>query len=122
MNSIGRGSIIEHPEHGRGVVTFVGDDYIGMCFDNGGNALLKRSSFERREEDEKPAQSMIEEVGIKRTDLPWPDSTFVFEGDDEPHYMGSHWSPFMNDVTEVLQRLPEVLPQAFNIVFPKSFK
>lgn len=32
------GSRIEHPEYGAGVVTFIGDDYLGVRFDGGGEA------------------------------------------------------------------------------------
>ncbi len=112
MKSFERGDIIEHPVHGRGIVTFVGNDYVGVCFDNGGDVLLRRSSFERREEEEKPAHFMIEETEMQRADLPWPDSTFVFEGEGEQHYMGSHWVAFVDEVSVILQRFPEILPQA----------
>lgn len=30
MKNIVRGDIVEHPVRGRGVVTFVGNDYVGM--------------------------------------------------------------------------------------------
>ena len=39
------GSVVEHPHHGCGEVTFISDDYIGMRFSTGGDALLKRASF-----------------------------------------------------------------------------
>jgi len=112
MGHIEIGNTIEHPEHGSGVVTYVGENYIGFRFDSGGNALLKRSSFERQNGEENSVLPAVEEKKIVKADLSWPDSTFTFEGADARHFMGSRWEPFVEDSTEIFKRIPEILPQA----------
>lgn len=47
-----------------------------------------------------------------RESLPWPDSTFIPEGEGARHFLGSHWKPFAEDSTEILKRLPEFLGNA----------
>lgn len=106
------GSRIEHPEHGECVVTYVGDEYVGVRFENGKDALLRRTSFDRNEIEEGAALSVTEETETVKADLPWPDSTFTFEAADTKHFMGSHWEPFVDDPAEVFKRIPEILPQA----------
>jgi hypothetical protein len=112
MDHIEIGNTIEHPEHGSGVVTYVGENYIGFRFDSGGNALLKRSSLERQNGEGSSVLPAVEEKKIVKAELPWPASTFTFEGASARHFMGAHWEPFVDDSTELLKRIPEILPQA----------
>jgi hypothetical protein len=39
------GERIEHPLHGPGTIRFVGTDYLGIDFDRGGEALIRREAF-----------------------------------------------------------------------------
>lgn len=100
------GSRIEHGLYGSGVVTFVGTDYIGIAFDNAKEALIRRESLEKDEPDDTAAQEPDRET------LPWPASTFVFEGEDVEHSLGSHWRAFADDVPEWFRCLPEVIANA----------
>lgn len=105
-NTLKTGERIEHPLHGPGTIRFVGTDYLGIDFDRGGEALIRREAF---------AQSMAQTPSTTkhgRRTLSWPQSTFIAEAADTPHYMGSHWSPFVNAAKEILVRLPELLPLA----------
>ncbi|MFZ5557566.1 MAG: hypothetical protein ACOZDY_12750 [Pseudomonadota bacterium] len=36
---------------------------------------------------------------------------FRFEPGDTPHFMGSRWEPFFDDVGEVFERLPQLVPE-----------
>lgn len=100
------GSRIEHGLYGSGTVTFVGTDYLGIAFDGAGEALIRRESLE------KDAPAVVEPQEPARETLPWPASTFIPEGEDAQHYLGSHWEPFVEDSQELLCRLPEIVPNA----------
>lgn len=100
------GSRIEHGLHGAGTVTYVGTDYLGIAFDGQGEALIRRESLE----GEMPAA--FDQQEPPRETIPWPASTFVPEGEDAHHYLGSHWDPFVEDSKELLGRLPEMVPEA----------
>ncbi len=102
------GTRIEHPEHGPGTVTSVGTDYLGIAFDGSGETLIRRETFEPQA---RPPQA-IEPAPPTRETLPWPQSTFVAEPADTPHFMGSHWEPFVEDSAQVMRRLPEIVPGA----------
>lgn len=99
------GSRIEHPVHGPGTVTSVGTDYLGIAFDAGGEALIRRAAFEQQAQ----APTADESAPTARTTLPWPQSTFVAEPADTPHYLGSHWDPFVEDSDEIIRRLPDII-------------
>jgi hypothetical protein len=81
------------------VVTFVGEEYIGVEFEGGSHALLKRESFVFRPEE--GAGGHLEEEAPAEP-LPWPASTFVPERPDAKHFMGSHWEPFFDGADTVL--------------------
>lgn len=98
------GSRIDHPLHGRGTVTFVGTDYLGIAFDGSGEALIRREALE------KDAPMVEAPAEPPREALPWPTSTFVPEGADARHFAGSHWDPFVEDAQEIMARLPEIVP------------
>ena len=85
------GSRIEHGGYGAGVVTFVGKTYLGIAFDDGGEALIQRMTLEKEE-------PLFVTRAPARETLLWPDSTFVAEAQDAQHYLGSHWDPFAEDV------------------------
>jgi hypothetical protein len=42
----------------------------------------------------------------------WIEETFVFEGEEEKHYLGTHWRPFFDDARAIVDRLPEILPKS----------
>jgi hypothetical protein len=106
MRNLVVGSRIEHGRYGSGVVTFVGADYIGIAFDGANEALIRRESLE------KDAPAAVEPQAPARETLPWPTSTFIPDGEDAQHYLGSHWDPFVEDVKELMARLPEIVPNA----------
>lgn len=101
------GSRVEHPVHGAGTVTFVGIEHLGIAFDDGGEALLRRATLE-----EEPAMAAPAPPASRHEARPWPESTFVPEDDHATHSMGSHWEPFAEDSSAILQRLPDIVPQA----------
>ena len=99
------GSRIAHGGYGAGVVTFVGETYLGISFDDGGEALIQRAALEKEEPIVSPQATV-------RAFLPWPDSTFVAEAQDAQHYLGSHWEPFAEDVEAWMLRLPQIVQEA----------
>jgi hypothetical protein len=101
------GSVVEHPQHGCGEVTFISDDYIGMRFATAGEALFKRASFDALPVLDEPPQE-----ALKRSDLAWPASTFMHEQEAREHYWGSRWQPFMEDTSVLFERLPELFGKA----------
>ncbi|MCC7151797.1 MAG: hypothetical protein IT501_07310 [Rubrivivax sp.] len=102
------GSRIEHPVHGPGTVTSVGTDYLGIAFDDSGEVLIRREAFAQQAR----LPQATEPIQAPRKTLPWPASTFVAEPADTPHYMGSHWDPFVEDSAQIIDRLPEIVPGA----------
>ena len=46
----------------------------------------------------------------------WPDSTFVWETDDQEHHCGSHWDAFYDSPDEALRTLPDILPRAMPLM------
>lgn len=100
------GTRIKHASQGAGTVTYVGTDYIGIAFDGGGEALVRRETLEQ---DAPVAEAPVE---VRRESLPWPESTFIPEHDDARHFLGSHWDPFVEDSKVIMKRLPEMLPNA----------
>ncbi|MGB7649715.1 MAG: hypothetical protein WBL62_00790 [Gallionella sp.] len=101
------GSVVEHPHHGCGEVTFISDDYIGMRFSTGGDALLKRASFAAL-----PILDLLPQEALNRSNLAWPDSTFIHDQEERKHYWGSRWNPFMEDANALFERLPELFGKA----------
>ncbi len=101
------GQKVVHPEHGEAVVRFVGEDRVGLEFADGQQGLFKKESF-----DLQPPEIPTPETEEERRHLPWPQSTFVHENQDAEHYPGAHWQPFMDDVKEILERLPDLLQSA----------
>lgn len=100
------GSRIEHAGYGTGTISFVGTDYLGIVFDEGGEALIRRDKLEKKS----PATSEAEVP--ERAKHSWPASTFISEAPDTPHFLGSHWDPFVEDQAEIVKHLPEYLPDA----------
>ncbi len=93
------GAKVMHPVHGECRITFVGDEYVGVEFDEGTNALLKKESFK-----DKPKKGKVES-------LPWPESTFI-EEDGCEHYIGEKFKPFYDDLNSILRMLPEIIPHS----------
>ena len=102
------GQKIIHPEHGEAIVHFVGENHVGLEFPGGQQALFKKEDLDR------PPINCNEADSEDASLLPWPQSTFEMEGEGEcfEHYPGSHWSPFADDVAEIMKRLPELLKKA----------
>ena len=46
---------------------------------------------------------------------PWPDDTFVWEDENQEHYCGSHWEVFFDSPDEILQSLPEIIPDLVHL-------
>lgn len=46
----------------------------------------------------------------------WPDSTFIWETEDQGHYIGSHWDAFWDSVEEQARTTREVLQQAMPVL------
>ena len=60
--------------------------------------------------DTQEAQKEIEE------EKPWPESTFNFETDGTPHYMGSHWDAFYeHGVKEIIEYLPKIVETGYPV-------
>lgn len=103
------GDPIEHPVHGRGTITFVGAEYIGIVFDDGRNALLKR---ERLQSDLLSDRGSSEAPHAPTEPAPpWPHNTFFPDDNAGRHAMGSHWQPFAEEAADILHKLPEWLPE-----------
>lgn len=114
MSQIEVGDTIEHPVHGECAVTYVGDEYVGVRFDDGREALLKRASFDPNNVEAGALSPVLEVFESDRSSLIWPDSTFMFEVADIKHFRGSHWEPFVDDTSEVIKRTQEILPNALS--------
>jgi hypothetical protein len=100
------GQNLTHPEHGDCTVTFVGKNYVGVEFDDGGNALIKKDAFhEVPDSSEQTIQPRVRS-------LSWPESTFVQENADAKHFLGSHWDAFFEDTQQILKRLPTIVQSA----------
>jgi hypothetical protein len=106
MTDFHTGQNLIHPEHGDCTVTFVGKDYVGVEFNDGGNALVKKDAF------------LCPPVPYEQTMAPpirpstWPESTFVYEAPDAQHFLGSHWDAFFEDTQQILKRLPTIVQSA----------
>lgn len=110
------GDRVVHPEHGAGVITQEGEEYLGVLFDEHGEALIKFESSGMclaGEAHENPTVSLMKAENTGQTLQQWPESTFIFEsGNENSHAMGGHWEPFYEDMQEALERLPEIIEQA----------
>lgn len=102
------GDRVIHADYGSGTVEHVGENYLTVDFDERYKGLIKKSDPELRlAGDERAAPGAIADARQEQ-DLPWPESTFVFEKPDTPHYMGSHWDPFTDDAAAVMKQLPRI--------------
>ncbi len=104
--SIQVGAEINHPEYGSGTITFVGDEYIGVHLAEGREVLLKKKNLIASKPE---ADTTSDELPALQ--FAWPDSTFVWEPENQPHYPGSHWEPFYEDSDPIFDRLPELISQ-----------
>lgn len=100
------GQHIVHTKYGAATVRYVGQDYVGLEFPDGRNALLRRDSFQE------PFPEKIVERVEPVENLSWPHSTFVDEDETAQHFPGAHWEPFIEDVGDIVKRLPEIVPAA----------
>lgn len=100
------GQSLTHPDHGACTVTFVGTDYVGVEFNDGGNALIKKDAFQY---PPVPCEQTI--VPTIRAST-WPESTFVYEAPNAQHFLGSHWDAFFEDSKTILENLPTIVQSA----------
>lgn len=108
---------ILHTDYGPGIVTFVGDDYLGLRFPSLGDMLqrydaTKISRWTAEAEDAWQDEIACKTAEVEQANLDWPQSTFKNEAPDTPHYMGSHWPPFVEDVADIVKDLPNILQEA----------
>jgi hypothetical protein len=97
------GTLLIHPLHGEGTVTFVGSDYFGFRLADGRDVLLKPAGLQEPPPSlEQPAEEP----------LPWPGNTFRFEEAGARHYLRSHWEPFSEDRNFITGRLEEIFSSA----------
>ena len=101
------GQEIVHPEYGKAIVRFVGDDRVGLEFPNGEQGLFKKESFSTKSDkiERQTAGEVLQHPS-------WPQSTFVGDCEDDEHYPGAHWRPFVDDVAETIKKLPDFLQSA----------
>ena len=104
------GNQIDHPDHGPCTITFVGDDYVGVRLTSGDNVLLKKSTLALS----KP-RTEVESDKPPGSPVPWPDCTFTWEPEDQPHYCGSHWDPFYENTDLLFEKLPRILAHSMPI-------
>lgn len=108
---------IMHADYGPGVVTFVGDNYLGLRFPDLGDMLQRcdASKISRWTTEAEAAwqDDMVCKTAIAdRPKIDWPQSTFEHEAPDTSHYMGSHWPPFVDDAADIVKDLPNMLENA----------
>lgn len=96
------GSRIDHPVHGKGTVSYVGADRIGISFDDGRELLIRQDALERD-------LRRTLRTGDK-TAASWPESTFIEQRDPKPR--GHLWDPFVDDPLELLVHLQSIMPNA----------
>lgn len=101
------GAEFDHPEYGSGTITFVGDEYIGVELADGRRGLLKKEALD----SSKPGAGNTADT-LPVLQLVWPDNTFIWEPEDQPHYLGSHWQAFYEEADYLYQTLPEIIPQS----------
>jgi hypothetical protein len=107
MTNFHIGQNLTHPDHGDCTVTFVGKDYVGVEFSDGGDALIKKDAFQKTTVSNEQTIS----PPVVRS-LSWPESTFVHESADAQHYLGSHWDAFFEDSESILRKLPAIVQRA----------
>jgi hypothetical protein len=108
---------ILHTDYGPGIVTFVGDNYLGLRFPSVGDMLqrcdvAKISRWTTEAEAAWQVEMACKMAVVDQAKLDWPQSTFKNEAPDTPHYMGSHWPPFVEDVADIVKDLPNILQEA----------
>lgn len=108
MGTFKAGDTIQHPVHGNGTITFVGDERIGIEFGNGQHALFKTDALIA---ELAAGQQAPDPAPSPATPREWPDDTFF--ADDEPgrRSMGTHWRPFVEDPADLMAKLPELMPK-----------
>jgi hypothetical protein len=106
MNDLQIGRHISHQEHGEGVITSVGDEYVQVQFDDNRDVLLRKDALS--------GNGMLDssqiDTGGAATPASWPENTFIQEPAETTHYMLSHWDPFIDEPQVLLKRrLPEIV-------------
>ncbi|UTG93172.1 DUF3553 domain-containing protein [Geobacter sulfurreducens] len=109
VNSFSVGERVSHPKFGLGTVTSVEPEVVEVRFETAG---LKRLSIKHAVllKPDKALEDALTPGGEAYQS--WIDGTFVFEGEEAEHSLGSHWSPFFNEPTDILGRLPEILSKS----------
>lgn len=91
----------------QGTVEWLGSEYVGVRFDDGRKALIRRDALDADAQRDPRAAAASD--GNKRAG---PATTFVLQdAPDQGHGMGARWPPFFDDPTAaVIKHLPEILP------------
>ncbi|HQO20176.1 MAG TPA: hypothetical protein PLA03_07415 [Acidobacteriota bacterium] len=110
------GKRVIHPVHGPCEITFVGDDRVGVVFNNDRHALFLKKAF--YPDFYCKTDLLWKDESYAESNKDWPDSTFSFENpdDENKHYLGSHWQPFYDDFKETLKTLPEIISKAQHFI------
>lgn len=101
------GQNLTHPMHGPCTVTFIGSDYVGIEIGDGQQGLVKKQSFLETLQSE--GQPMPPDI----RPYTWPESTFIYEGDEASHYPDAHWEAFFDDPKTIIEsNFPEIVKNA----------
>lgn len=113
LGSFAVGDRVSHHDFGLGTVASVEPEVVEVRFETAG---LKRLSIKHAvlRKPDKALEDALTPGG--EAYQKWLDETFLFEGEEAEHSLGSHWSPFFNEPTDILGRLPEILPKALDQV------
>jgi hypothetical protein len=106
------GEMLNHPEHGECIVTFIGEEYVGVAFANGRNALLRKESFSCPEGEPPDVTTPVLADPGPTALVSWPDNTFSPAPESSEPRMGERWKTFADDPMTFIQRLPEFLSEA----------
>ncbi len=108
------GERIAHRKFGPGTILSVeSDEVIVVNFDRSGRkriaidyAPLSRN-LTKFEDAIKPDSAAYQK---------WLSETFEIKDDKAVHYHGNHWQPFLDDLSALIKRMPEIIPKALDVV------
>ncbi len=66
----------------------------------------------RHEGGSDTTQAFGRQGATMRVEKSWPEGTFVWEGEEQEHYCGSHWDPFYDSPGDVLEALSVIIPDS----------
>ncbi len=122
MTELNVGDRILYDWHGPCNVTFIGNEYIGICTEEGQHTLTRKDAVDFELWSEAGEFAWKAAIGEEKalaeleSSRPWPESTFHHEPTGSEHFMGSHWDPFYEDgAEELLPRLAEILEKSVTV-------